>query len=279
MSTRTLPAWCEGSRAEPLIHGSTYFDVLATEIEALRAGDYVFFTDWRGDPDQKMREGGPTIAEVFCRAAERGVVVKGLMWRSHLDKFAYSEQENQHLGDAIEQAGGEVLLDQRVRLRRFPSPEVRGVTASGQPGTGRRVRRWHRSVPFPARRRFPQRGPRRRCRWRKPMAIIRPGTTYSFGCRARWSVRSDGAFRERWNDPARLDTLSPIAWIEDKLRGADLEPGELPAQPPDPPQCGPHAVQVLRTYPRRAFRRTTSRRTASAASPGATARRSAGPAG
>ena len=79
-------------------------------------GDYVFFTDWRGDPDQKVRDEGPTIAELFCTAAERGVVVKGLMWRSHLDKFAYSEEENRHLGEAIERAGGEVLLDQRVRF-------------------------------------------------------------------------------------------------------------------------------------------------------------------
>ena len=106
-----MPAWCEGNRAEPLIHGSTYFDRLATEVEALRSGDHLFFTDWRGDPDEKMRDGGPTIREVFSSAAERGVVVKGLVWRSHLDKFAYSEEENQHLGEAIEEAGGEVLLD------------------------------------------------------------------------------------------------------------------------------------------------------------------------
>jgi hypothetical protein len=104
-----LPTWCEGNRAQPLIHGATYFDQLATEVEALGPGDYVFFTDWRGDPDQKMRDDGPTIRDLFCHAAERGVVVKGLVWRSHLDKFAYSEEENQHLGEAIEEAGGEVL--------------------------------------------------------------------------------------------------------------------------------------------------------------------------
>ena len=63
-----------------------------------------------------MRDDGPTVGELFCAAAKRGVVVKGLMWRSHLDKLQYSEEENQHLGDAIEQAGGEVLLDQRVRF-------------------------------------------------------------------------------------------------------------------------------------------------------------------
>ena len=59
----------------------------------------------------------------------------------------------------------------------------------------------------------------------------------------------DTTFRERWCDPAPLDMLSPIAWIADKLRRADLSPGELPRQPPDPPPCGPQAVQVLRTYP------------------------------
>ncbi len=59
----------------------------------------------------------------------------------------------------------------------------------------------------------------------------------------------DTTFRERWSDPTPLDMLSPIAWLEDKLRGADLEPGPLPDQPPDPPACGPHAIQVLRTYP------------------------------
>ena len=95
----SVPAWCEGNRAEPLIHGSTYFDHLVTEVEALRAGDHLFFTDWRGDPDEKMRDGGPTVGELFCAAAKRGVVVKGLMWRSHLDKLQYSEEENQHLGD------------------------------------------------------------------------------------------------------------------------------------------------------------------------------------
>ena len=89
-----MPAWCEGNRAEPLIHGATYFDRLATEVEALRAGDHLFFTDWRGDPDEKMRDDGPTVGELFCAAAERGVVVKGLMWRSHLDKLQYSEEEN-----------------------------------------------------------------------------------------------------------------------------------------------------------------------------------------
>ena len=143
-----LPTWCEGNRVEPLIHGSTYFDRLVTEVESLSAGDHLFFTDWRGDPDERMRDDGPTIAELFCDAAERGVVVKGLMWRSHLDKFAYSEEENQHLGDAIEQAGGEVLLDQRVRFGGSHHQKLVVLRHPGRARTRRRVRRWHRPVPL-----------------------------------------------------------------------------------------------------------------------------------
>jgi phosphatidylserine/phosphatidylglycerophosphate/cardiolipin synthase-like enzyme len=35
------------------------------------------------------------------------------------------------------------------------------------------------------------------------------------------------------------------------MNGADLSAGRLPDQPPDPAPMGPHAVQVLRTYPSR----------------------------
>jgi len=47
----SIPTWCAGNSAEPLIHGITYFDRLATEVDSLRPGDHLFFTDWRGDPD------------------------------------------------------------------------------------------------------------------------------------------------------------------------------------------------------------------------------------
>ena len=243
-----VPAWCEGNRAEPLIHGSTYFDRLATEVEALRSGDHLFFTDWRGDPDEKMRDGGPTIREVFSSAAERGVVVKGLVWRSHLDKFAYSEEENQHLGEAIEEAGGEVLLDQRVRFGgshhqklvviRHPSEPSRDVAFAGG------IDLCHSRRDDSSHRGDPPGGADGQGLRRASAVARRAAATTRPGCRcARYDVR------ERWNDPAPLDMLSPIAWIEDKLRGADLKPGKLPEQPPDPPPCGPHAVQVLRTYP------------------------------
>jgi hypothetical protein len=41
-------AWSLGNRAEPLIHGATYFTELLREVAALRVGDLLLFTDWRG---------------------------------------------------------------------------------------------------------------------------------------------------------------------------------------------------------------------------------------
>ena len=190
-----------------------YFDRLVTEVEALGDGDYLFFTDWRGDPDEKMRDDGPTISELFCAAAERGVVVKGLMWRSHLDKLAYSEEENRHLGEAIERAGGEVLLDQRVRFGGSHHQKLVVIRHPTRTRTRCRLRRRHRPVPLAPRRRDPP---------RRPPSAADVATQY--GDHPPWhdvQLRLQGpvvgaldtTFRERWNDPAPLDMLSPIAWL------------------------------------------------------------------
>ncbi len=243
-----LPAWCDGNRAEPLIHGQSYFPVLAAEVEACGPGDYVFFTDWRGDPDQMVQDGGATIADVLCAAAQRGVVVKGLIWRSHLDKLQYSEQENRHLGDAIERAGGEVLLDQRVRFGgshhqklvviRHPAAPERDVAFAGGIDLchSRRDDEEHLGDPQAVQMssQYGDRPP-----WHDVQLQLRGPIVDAL----------DTVFRERWCDPAPLDMLSPIAWIRDKLSGADLTPDPLPDKPPIPPSCGPHSVQPLRTYP------------------------------
>jgi phosphatidylserine/phosphatidylglycerophosphate/cardiolipin synthase-like enzyme len=244
----SIPTWCAGNTAEPLIHGKTYFDRLATEVETLRAGDHLFFTDWRGDPDERMRDDGPTIAELFAGAAKRGVVVKGLLWRSHLDKFAYSEEENRTLGDEIEAAGGEALLDQRVRrggshhqkiviLRHVGEPE-RDIAFAGGIDLchSRRDDAEHRGD-------------------RQPMVIAAaygknpPWHDVQLALRGPVVGAIDLSFRERWTDHAPLDQHGPISTVEDKLKHADLSPGRLPDQLPDPPALGPLNVQVLRTYP------------------------------
>ena len=41
--------------------------------------------------------------------------MRGLVWRSHPDQEGYAEQENAHLEMLVNQAGGEVLADERVR--------------------------------------------------------------------------------------------------------------------------------------------------------------------
>src|SRR4051794_5431408 len=110
-----IPPWTAGNLAEVLVHGAAYFDRLVEEVEALGPGDQLFFTDWRGDPDERLREDGPTVAELFTRASRRGACVRGLVWRSHMDKLSFSKEENRALDVEIEHGGGDVLLDQRVR--------------------------------------------------------------------------------------------------------------------------------------------------------------------
>src|SRR3954452_18457451 len=59
----------------------------------------------------------------------------------------------------------------------------------------------------------------------------------------------DTVFRERWHDPNSPDSDHPIAWVHDKLHRARMHADPLPPQLPPPPECGPHLVQTLRTYP------------------------------
>jgi phosphatidylserine/phosphatidylglycerophosphate/cardiolipin synthase-like enzyme len=243
-----LPAWVEGNDVTPLVHGSAYFARLADEVEALREGDHLFFTDWRGDPDERMRPAGTTVRELFAGAASRGVVVKGLVWRSHLDALQYSEHENRHLGEVIEEAGGEVLLDQRVRVGGSHHQKLVVLRHPGEPA---------KDVAFA--------GGIDLCHSRRDDAAhagdpqaVRMATAY--GPRPAWhdvqlQLRGpvvgalDGVFRERWTDPTPLDARSPLAWLRDRLGHADLHAGALPPKPPDPPRCGRLVVQVLRTYP------------------------------
>jgi phosphatidylserine/phosphatidylglycerophosphate/cardiolipin synthase-like enzyme len=244
----SIPAWCGGNTAEPLIHGKTYFDRLVTEVESLREGDHLFFTDWRGDPDEKMRDDGPTIAELFAGAAKRGVVVKGLLWRSHLDRFAYSEQENRNLGDDIQAAGGEALLDQRVRrggshhqklvILRHPGDPARDIAFAGGIDLchSRRDDHDHHGDPQPI-------------AMSKAYGKHPPWHDVQLALRGPVVGALDLSFRERWSDRTPLDQHGPIATAEDELKHADLSADHLPPQPPDPPECGPLAIQVLRTYP------------------------------
>lgn len=244
----SIPTWSTGNAAKPLIHGKTYFDRLVPEVESLREGDHLFFTDWRGDPDELLRDDGPTIAELFSAAAKRGVVVKGLLWRSHLDKLAYSEEENRTLSDDIRAAGGEVLLDQRVRrggshhqklivLRHPGRPELDVAFAGG--------------IDLCHSRRDDERhlGDPQAVAMAKAYGPNPPWHDVQLELRGPVVGVLDLTFRERWNEPDDLDQHGPISTVTDKLKHADMSADRLPPQPPDPPDCGPMAVQTLRTYP------------------------------
>ena len=62
-------AWSEGNLVRPLIHGATYFAELHERLQATRAGDLVFFTDWQGDADERLTgEPGSEVAEVLAGA-------------------------------------------------------------------------------------------------------------------------------------------------------------------------------------------------------------------
>lgn len=243
-----IPTWCEGNLVEPLIHGATYFDRLATEVEDLSRGDQLYFTDWRGDPDEKLRDDGPTIAELFAAAARRGVVVKGLLWRSHLDKFQYSEEENRHLGDAVAAAGGEVLLDQRVR--RGGSHHQKLVILRHRDDPGRDIA-FAGGIDLCHSRRDDagHRGDRQAVRMARAYGPHPPWHDVQLALRGPVVGALELAFRERWTDPTPLDQGGPLSTAKDLLSGADLHADGLAPQPADPPACGPHHVQVLRTYP------------------------------
>ena len=192
---------------------------------------------------------GPTVGTLFGDAARRGVVVKGLIWRSHHDELSYSEEQNRQLSDDVSEAGGEVLLDQRVRragshhqkmvVVRRPEPRrARDVAFAGGIDLchTRRDDAEHRGDPqavpmakeygdHPALARRPAgaaRPGRRAARRRVPRAVDRPALA-------------------RHRQP---DLLS-----QGPAPARRPHPGPAAGAAAGPAGAGPCAVQVLRTYP------------------------------
>jgi phosphatidylserine/phosphatidylglycerophosphate/cardiolipin synthase-like enzyme len=243
-----LPDWCAGNEVRAHVHGSAYFARLVAEVQSLAPGDHLFFTDWRGDADELLCPQGPTVGELFCGAARRGVVVKGLMWRSHADELSYSERENRQLGEEVAAAGGEVLLDERIRragshhqklvVLRRPDDPGRDVAFAGGIDLchSRRDDAAHRGDPqvVPLARAYGDRPP-----WHDVQLEVRGPAVGLL----------DAVFRERWDDPHSVDVHNPLAWVRDRLTKTDMRADPLPERPPDPPAAGDATVQVLRTYP------------------------------
>jgi phosphatidylserine/phosphatidylglycerophosphate/cardiolipin synthase-like enzyme len=243
-------AWSTGNRVEALVHGAVYFARLLEAVRELGPGDRLYFTDWRGDPDQHLGDDPDTeVGAVFAAAARRGVSVKGLVWRSHLDRLGFSARENRHLGEQVNAAGGEVLLDQRVRLG--GSHHQKLVVIRHATGLARDVA-FVGGIDLCHSRRDEQ--DHDGDRQRQAMAPV-------YGPRPPWHDAQleihgpavgdlEFCFRERWDDRSRL-SRDPLGIFHDLMRHTHRRASFLPPMAPDPPTAGTQAVQVLRTYARR----------------------------
>jgi len=244
-------AWSVGNLVRPLIHGATYFAELYERIEATREGDLIFFTDWQGDADERLTgEPGSEVAEVLGRADERGIDVRGLVWRSHKDSFGFTSRENRRLGRELQRRGAEALLDMRVRMGgshhqkmvviRHRDDPTRDIAYVGGIDLchSRRDDAGHHGDPQALGNLAQEYGDTPP--WHDVQAAIAGPAVHDV----------ETVFRERWEDPTPL-SRNPANWARDRLRGLDLTPDPMPPQAPPPPpvEGGSHMVQLLRTYP------------------------------
>ncbi len=244
-----IAAWTVGNRVTPLVHGKTYFAALADAFARAGAGDLVLFTDWRGDPEQLLTDDGVTVEDALAGVAVRGGTVKGMVWRSHIETLGFTGPKNRKLAVRLEEAGGEVILDQRVLtlgshhqkfvVVRYAAEDRTDVAFVGGIDLARARRDDSNHFGDPVSRPFPAEYGEIPA-WHD-MQVQLEGPT----------VRDvEDVFRERWEDPAALSRL-PWHAIPDILRGTTREPSELPEPRPVPAPAGTCAVQLLRTYPRR----------------------------
>jgi len=240
-------AWTTGNHVTPLVHGRSYFERLLEVLGKTLEDDMVLFTDWRGDPDERLAGPGTEVLDVLVGLARRGVRVRGLLWRSHPDVTRFSEEENRSLATAVNAAGGHVLLDERIRragshhqkLVVVLHPQAVDDDVAFVGGIdlchGRNDDDNHRG---------------------DPQAIE---IDKRFGATPAWhdmQVEIRGAavgdivetFCERWNDPNPLTSR----WAPHRRSSSSVKPAQierLQAPPHVESAVGSHAVQVLRTYP------------------------------
>jgi phosphatidylserine/phosphatidylglycerophosphate/cardiolipin synthase-like enzyme len=241
-------AWTTGNRVEVLIDGDEYYWSLCASLRSLRKGDWVYFTDWEGDADERLCGPGTEVGSILAGLARSGVSVRGLLWRSHPRQTHFAEQNNIGFTKAVDEAGGEVLLDERVR---------RGGSHHQKLVIVRHAQSTDDDIAFE--------GGIDLCHGRhddprhmgdeQPIAI-----SARYGPRPPWhdvqlAVRGpalgdlEHTFRERWDDPTPLDHRNPWRRAIRHFVGQRRRPDPLPPAREDPSPQGRHAVQVVRTYP------------------------------
>ena len=108
-------AYTSGNTVTVHVDGADYFGRLAELLAGLSEGDHVWFTDWEGDADERLTPTGPTVADAFGRLEREGVEVVGLLWRSHPTQAGFAAQDNSELAGDVNENGGQIVLDERVR--------------------------------------------------------------------------------------------------------------------------------------------------------------------
>ena len=247
-----LRAFTTGNLVEPLIDGRRYFARLSAELAATEPGDQVYFLDFRGDLDERLDGPGSEVGTVLGQAAERKVLVFGMLWRSQPKLLKQSEETNAEFVRELDDAGGQVLLDGRTRragshhqklviVRHPVAPERDTAFVGGiDLGFSRNDDSQHGGDPqvmeFPEA--YGARPP-----WHDIQAAVRGPAVHDL----------EHTFRERWYGSSVLDLPSPVRQLYDRA----YHMGAMTSRPlPDPEPDnrdprGPHAVQVLRTYPAR----------------------------
>ncbi len=242
-------AWTVGSRGRLLTDGASYFARLHEELCATHPGDTVLLTDWEGDADERLAGEGTEIGPLLADLARRGVHVFGLLWRSHPKALNFSAESNFDLARTVNEAGGAVMLDQRVRrggshhqklvvIRRADPRDDVAFVGGIDLCHGRRDDARHRGDPQRAELSSDTYGDRPP--WHDVQLEVRGPALDDI----EWT------FRERWEDPNPLDSRTPwrAAIHRRARRPADPRPLPPPAERTDD---GPLAVQLLRTYPSR----------------------------
>ncbi len=235
-----------------LVDGATYFRRLAEELQQATAGDQIYFLDFRGDLDERLDGPGSEVGHLLSGAADRGVLVFGLLWRSQPRWLKQSEETNAEFVRHVADHGGEVLLDARTRragshhqklvVIRHPERPAADVAFVGGIDLGRSRRDDHRHQGDPQVMDFPSSyGPRPA--WHDIQAEVRGPAVHDL----------EHTFRERWYGSSVVDVPSPLRQLYDRAYHASAMTGvPLPEPlPEDPTPRGTQAVQVLRTYPAR----------------------------
>jgi phosphatidylserine/phosphatidylglycerophosphate/cardiolipin synthase-like enzyme len=244
-------AWTTGNLVRVLIDGAEYFPALCDELRTTGAGDWVCLTDLQSDGDERLAGPGTEIGTVLADLARRGVTVRGLLWRSHPIGHAAGQIGNLQISRTVNEAGGELVLDHRVRRggshhqkivviqrvsRPTPDDDV-SFTGGIDLAHGRNDGPCHpgdeQAVSL-GDDRYSEHPP-----WHDIQLMVQGPAVADVS----WT------FRERWEDPAPLAPPNPWRLLLNRLAKKPTERGDLAPADRVPSARGPHAVQVLRTYP------------------------------